>query len=143
MNYGATLAVLVMLAFCFPIALRIAIFSGLPAALASTILWTAVVFAGAAYLVRWQVGRHSVVLEKIARAKAQVEADPENTHSYYVDGEHLVTLLLKLDRRREAAELIDRYARLGGATESEIVALREAWAAANIRKKHGEKIIEA
>lgn len=137
MNYGATLAVMVTLAFCFPIALRGAISLGVPAALASTVLWTGVIFAFAAYIVRWQVGRHSATMDRITRAKKQVAADPENPTSYYVDGEHIALLLLGLDRRREAAELIDRYACLGGAKEADIVMLREAQSIAEVRKKHG------
>ena len=39
--------------------------------------------------------------------------------------------------RSEAAEVIDRYARLGGARESEIVSLREMLLQAERRQKRG------
>lgn len=135
MNYGATLAVMVMLAFCFPLAVRVAALLGMSAAVASAVLWTVVVFALATYAVRWQVGRHSAALEQLAQARAQVQASPEDPRSYFVAGEHLATILLRLGRRREASEIIDRYARLGGAREAEIVALREALGAAGRRKR--------
>lgn len=135
MNYGATLAVMVMLAFCFPLAVRVAALLGMPAAVASAVLWTAVLFVLATYLVRWQVGRHSAELELLAQARAQVQTEPENPRSYFVGQEHLARILLRLGRRREAAEIIDRYSRLGGAKEAEIVALKEALGAAEKRRR--------
>ena len=63
---------------------------------------------------------------------------PQNPRAYFVGGEHLGALLLRLDRRREASEVIDRYARLGGARESEIVALREALARAQRRQRRAQ-----
>jgi hypothetical protein len=66
-----------------------------------------------------------------------VGADPKNPRAYFVSGEHLASLLLRLGRRREAAEVIDRYARLGGARESEIVSLRELLLQAERRQKWG------
>lgn len=135
MNYAATLAVLVMLAFTFPISVRLAAQIGVPEALTASVLGALVTFALAAYLVRWQVYRHSARLARLTQAREQVQTDPENPRAYFVDGEHLGALLLRLGRRREAAEVIDRYARLGGARESEIVALREALGAAERRKR--------
>lgn len=139
MNYAATLAVVVMLAFCFPISVRLAAQLGMPEALTTSVLGAVVVFALAAYLVRWQVGRHSVKLARLAEARAQVAADPDNPRAYFVHDEHLGSILLRLDRRREASEVIDRYARLGGARESEIVALREALSKAERRKRRAER----
>lgn len=135
MNYAATLAVVVMLAFMFPVSVRLAAQLGVPEALTASVLGAVVIFALAAYAVRWQVNRHSARLAVLAQAREQVQADPENPRSYFVNGEHLGALLLRLGRRREAAEVIDRYSRLGGARESEIVALREALGAAERRQR--------
>lgn len=135
MNYAATLAVLVMLAFCFPLSVRLGAQLGVPESLVASILAALVIFALAAYLVRWQVGRHTAQLDVLAQARAQVMADPGNPRAYFVGGEHLGQVLLRLGRRREAAEVIDRYARLGGARESEIVALREALSTAERRQR--------
>ncbi|WP_291424310.1 hypothetical protein [Deinococcus sp.] len=138
MNYAATLTIMVVLAFCFPISVRLAAQLGMPEGFVTTLLVALVIFSLAAYLVRWQVGRHSVLLERLAQARAQIAADPENPRAYFVRGEHLGKLLLRLDRRREAAEVIDRYSRLGGARESEIVALREALGSAERRRRRAE-----
>lgn len=139
MNYAATLAVMVMLAFCFPISVRLAAQIGMPEAVTSSVLGAVVIFSLAAYLVRWQVSRHSATLATLSEAREQVTADPENPRAYFVHGEHLGSILLRLGRRREAAEVIDRYSRLGGARESEIVALREALGAAERRKRRAER----
>ena len=79
------------------------------------LLGALVTFGLATFTVRWQVNRHRAHLARLEAARAQVAADPQNPRAYFVGGEHLGTLLLRLDRRREAAEVIDRYARLGGA----------------------------
>lgn len=135
MNYAATLAVVVMLAFIFPISVRLAGQIGVPEALTTSLLLALTTFTLAAYLVRWQVNRHSVRLLQLTQAREQVLSDPENPRAYFVNGEHLGALLLRLGRRREASEVIDRYARLGGARESEIVALREMLGAAERRQR--------
>lgn len=140
MNYAATLAVMVVLAFCFPLTVRLGGLLGIPEAWAASVLGALLVFGVAAYLVRWQVGRHSVKLSQLDQARAQVAAEPGNPRAYFVGGEHIGEMLLRLGRRREAAEVIDRYARLGGARESEIVALREALSRAESRKRRGESV---
>ena len=139
MNYAATLAVLVVLAFCFPITVRLGVALGIPEALGASVLGAALVFGITAYLVRWQVGRHSLRLSRLTEARAQVAADPDDPRAYFVQGEHLGRMLLALGRRREAAEVIDRYARLGGARESEIVALREALSQAERRQRRAQR----
>ena len=138
MNYAATLAVLVVLAFCFPLTVKLGTALGVPEAWGASVLGAVLVFAAAAYLVRWQVGRHSAKLSRLAAARAQVAADPQSPRAYFVEGDHLGHILLRLGRRREAAEVIDRYSRLGGARESEIVALREALSQAERRKRRAE-----
>lgn len=139
MNYAATLAVLVMLAFCFPLSVRLAAQLGIPEGLVASILGAVIIFALAAYLVRWQVARHSARLQILAQARAQVLADPENPRAYFVREEHLGQILLRLGRRREAAEVVDRYSRLGGARESEIVALREELSSAERRQRRARR----
>lgn len=138
MNYAATLAVMMVLAFCFPITVKLGVALGIPEALGATVLGALLVFGVTAYLVRWQVGRHSQQLSRLAQARAQLAADPDDHRAYFVDGKHLGHLLLDLGRRREAAEVIDRYSRLGGARESEIVALREALGQAERRKRRAQ-----
>ncbi|WP_034385109.1 hypothetical protein [Deinococcus sp. YIM 77859] len=138
MNYAATLAVLVVLAFCFPLTVRLGTQLGVPAVYTASTLGALLTFALATYLVRWQVKRHRATLDRLEAARAQVAADPENPRAYFVRGEHLALILLRLDRRREAAEVIDRYARLGGARESDIVALREALSRAERRQRRAQ-----
>lgn len=139
MNYAATLAVMVMLAFCFPITVRLGAALGIPEAWAASVLGALLVFGVTVYLVRWQVARHSARLDLLRRGREQVAADPENPRAYFIEGEHLGRLLLQLGRRREAAEVIDRYSRLGGARESEIVALSEALGQAERRKRRAQR----
>ena len=138
MNYAATLAVLVILAFTFPLMVRLGTELGVPEAYSAAALGALLTLALATYLVRWQVGRHRRTLDRLAAARAQVIADPENPRAYFVGGEHLGSVLLRLGRRREAAEVIDRYARLAGARESEIVALREALSNAERRQRRAQ-----
>nr|WP_221269862.1 hypothetical protein [Deinococcus budaensis] len=132
------MAVLVILAFTFPLVVRLGTALGVPEAYSAAALGALLTLALATYLVRWQVGRHRVTLDRLAAARAQVTADPENPRAYFVGGEHLGTILLRLGRRREASEVIDRYARLGGARESEIVALREALSNAERRQRRAQ-----
>ncbi len=135
MNYAAALAVLVMLSFCFPLSVRLAAQLGISEGVVASILGAVTIFGLTVYLVRWQVARHSARLSRLTQAREQVLADPENPRAYFVQGQHLAHILLRLGRRREAAEVIDRYARLGGARESEIVALREELSAAERRQR--------
>ena len=138
LNYAATLAVLVVLAFCFPLTVRLGAQVGVPEAIMATTLGALLTFTSTAYLVRWQVRHHRFQLEQLEAARAQVRADPDNPRSYFVRGEHLGAMLLRQGRRREAAEVIDRYARLGGARESEIVALHEALSRAERRQRRAQ-----
>ena len=137
-NYAATLAVLVVLAFCFPLTVRLGAGLGVSETISFSVLGALLTFVLATYLVRWQVGRHRQELTRLEKARAQILADPENPRSYFVGDEHLGALLLRLDRRREAAEVIDRYARLGRARESDIVALREALSRAQRRQRRAQ-----
>lgn len=138
LNYAATLAVLVVLSFCFPLTVRLGVQVGVPEAIMATTLGALLTFTSTAYLVRWQVRHHRHQLEQLEAARAQVRADPDNPRSYFVRGEHLGAMLLRQGRRREAAEVIDRYSRLGGARESEIVALHEALSRAERRQRRAQ-----
>lgn len=135
MNYAATLAVLVVLAFSFPVTVRLSAQAGIPEALFTTLVGVIFTFFMTAYLVRWKVNRHSLRLTRLSRAREQVIQDPNNPTAYFVEGEHLAIILLRMSRRREAADIIDRYSRVGGAKESEIIALREALSQAERRKR--------
>ena len=137
MNYAASLAVVVVLTFFFPLAVRVGLYYDVPRSLVIIALSAVLTFVAATLVIRWQVGRHRDAAALLELARAQVGADPQNPRAYFVGGEHLAGLLLRLDRRREAAEVIDRYARLGGARESEIVALRELLVQAERRQKRG------
>ncbi|MFC6590641.1 hypothetical protein ACFP81_00365 [Deinococcus lacus] len=124
MNYAATLAVMAVLAFGFPLLVKLGTELGLPAVYASALLWSLVVFCVTVWTVRWQVARHSQRVTLLTAARAQVAAQPQNPEAYFLEGRHLASRLLDVGRPREAAEVIDRYSRLGGARESDIVALR-------------------
>jgi len=136
-NYAASLAVVVVLTFFFPLAVRVGLYYDVPRSLVLIALSAVLTFVAATLVIRWQVGRHRDAAALLELARAQVGADPQNPRAYFVGGEHLAGLLLRLDRRREAAEVIDRYARLGGARESEIVSLRELLVQAERRQKRG------
>jgi hypothetical protein len=135
MNYAASLALVAVLTFFFPIAVRIGTFYDIPRTLLNITLLAVITFASATLLIRWQVGRYRDAAELLDLARAQVRTDPQNPRAYFVGGEHLAGMLLRLGRRREAAEVIDRYARLGGARESEIVSLRQLQHQAERRQK--------
>lgn len=135
MNYAATLAVLVVLTFSFPLGLRVGDYLGLRETLVLAALGSTLIFVLAVVVIRWQVIRDRSVAQQVELARRQVAADPGNPRAYFVGGEHLASVLLGQGRRREAAEIIDRYAQLGGAREAEIIALREALSRAERRQR--------
>lgn len=130
-NYAALLAVMVLLAFCFPMAVHLGESLGLSAGTAAVALWSLLVFALAFTFVRWQVARERQRAAQLEQGRMQVLERPSDSAAYFVGGQHLALLLLQRGRRREAAELIDRYAQLGGAREAEILMLREALSSAS------------
>ena len=138
MNYAATLAVLMVLAFVFPLLVRFAATYGLERSTTTTTLLVIGSFGFAVWAIRTRVAVHRTHLERLATAREQIESDPSNPRAFFAEGEHIGLLLLRLGRRREASEIIDRYARLGGARESEIQALREALARAERRRRRNE-----
>ncbi|ADY26312.1 hypothetical protein Deipr_1160 [Deinococcus proteolyticus MRP] len=131
MNYAALLAVMVLLAFGFPVALRLGEYLGLAAGTTAVALWSVLVFAMALTFVRWRVSRERLSAEQLEQGRCQILEHPADPAAYYVNGQHLALLLLARGRRREAAELIDRFARLGGARDAEILTLQEALSSAN------------
>ncbi|WP_189643401.1 hypothetical protein [Deinococcus piscis] len=131
MNYAALLAVMVLLAFFFPVALRLGEYLGLGAGTTAVALWSALVFALALTFVRWRVSRERISAGQLEQGRRQILERPTDPAAYHVGGQHLALLLLERGRRREAAELIDRYARLGGARDAEILALQEALSSAD------------
>lgn len=134
-NYAATLAVLVVLAFCFPLSERLAAQTGLSEVVVVAALLGLVTFLVAANSVRRRVNAHRDLLAQLQQAREQVGATPQDPEAYYVDGQHLAAMLLRLGRRREASEIIDRYAQLGGARETDIIRLREALSRAESRQR--------
>lgn len=136
-NYAASLAVVVLLTFFFPLSMRIASFYGVPRALSASILAGALIFAVTTALIRRRVMHFRRLTARLEAARAQVESAPQERRSYFVEGEHLATTLLRLGRRREAAEVTDQYALLEGVPEVDIRALREAISLAEQKQRRG------
>lgn len=134
-NYAATLAVLMVLAFVFPLLVRFAADHGLARSTATTALVVLTAFGFAVTAIRARVANHRLALEQLGAARAQIERDPHDPHAFFVNGDHVGAVLLRLGRRREANEMIDRYAQLSGARESEIMALRAQLARAARRRR--------
>jgi hypothetical protein len=112
MNYAALLALLAVLAFSFPVLVRLAQRQGVPEA--GAIL--AALF-GALFLLGWLLIRERVMHYRIATAKiellrAQVAANPDSPASYVLSGEHLGDLLARTGRRREALEVFGHCLKL-------------------------------
>ena len=137
MNYAASLAVVVVLTFFFPLAVRIGLYYDVSRSSVVATLLAVLIFVAATLFIRWQVARTRAASATLELARSQVNTDPLNPRAYYVQGEHLAGVLLRLGRRREASAIIDRYARLGGARESEIAALRELLTQTERRQKRG------
>lgn len=135
MNYAASLAVVVLLTFFFPLTMRIASLYGVPRALSAGVLGGLFIFAVATYLIRFQVMRFRRLSLRLDKARAQIAANPGEARAYFVEGEHLATTLLRLGRRREATEVTNSYAQLAGVQEVELLALREAIAQTEKRQR--------
>lgn len=134
-NYAASLATIVVLAFFFPLMVRFASGYGVSRSLSASTLAVVLTFVTATYLIRFQVTRHRHSSTKLDAARAQVALQPDQARAYFVDGEHLAAMLLRMGRRREASDVIDRYAQLAGATESDILMLRETLTKAQRRQR--------
>jgi len=74
MNYAASLAVVVILTFFFPLAVKVGLWYDVPRSLVNTTLGTLVMFVTATLVIRSQVGRHRRAAEQLDLARAQVGA---------------------------------------------------------------------
>lgn len=109
MNYAALLAVLVVLTFAFPALVRFTRAQGIAQGWAIAAAVCGAVFVLAWYLIRERVQRDRLTREKVERIRAQVSQHPEDSEAFFLDGEHLGDLLVKLKRRDEALEVFERY----------------------------------
>ncbi len=128
-NYAATLAVLVVLAFFFPLAVRVASRFEVPLALSASALSALGLLVLAGMLIRWRVSWYQHLSARVAAGLAQVEAAPTDAASYHMEGEHLSLLLLRLGRRRAALDILERYACVPGVEAHHMEALRARLAA--------------
>ena len=74
MNYAASLAVVVVLTFFFPLAVRVGLYYDVPRSLVSTTLGAVITFVAATLLIRWQVGHSRRMAEQLELGRAQVGA---------------------------------------------------------------------
>lgn len=123
-NYAATLAVLAVLAFFFPLGVRLARELGVPSTLSDSAFGALAVLALAALLIRWRVSWFRSLSGRAQTGREQLMAAPQQPEAYHVDGEHLGLILLRLGRRREAEGVIERYAALPGVPPDEVTELR-------------------
>lgn len=112
MNYAAVLAFVMVFAFSFPVLVRIANSVGVAR---STIVISVVLLAFLLFLTQWvrmRVSRYRTTVSKIEQAKAQTSQSPNSDSAYYVGGEHLGELLLRVGKRREAIAVYERFLEL-------------------------------
>lgn len=124
MNYAATLAVLAVLAFFFPLGVRLSRELGVPSTLSDSAFGALGVLALAMLLIRWRVAWFRSLSGRAQTAREQVLAAPQQPEAYHVEGEHLALILLRLGRRREAERVIESYAALPGVPPDEVQELR-------------------
>jgi hypothetical protein len=108
-NYAALLAVLVVLTFAFPAMVRFTRAQGIPQGWAIAAAICGAVFVLAWYLIRERVQRDRLTREKVERIRAQIEERPLDSEAFFLDGEHIGDLLVRLRRREEALEIFGRY----------------------------------
>jgi tetratricopeptide (TPR) repeat protein len=108
-NYAALLVVLVVLTFAFPAMVRFTRAQGIQQgwAIAATICGAAFVLAW--YFIRERVQRDRLTREKIDSIRAQLDQQPDDPEAFFLNGEHIGDLLVKLKRRDEALEIFERY----------------------------------
>ena len=109
MNYAALLVVLVVLTFAFPAMVRFTRAEGIPQGWAIAAALCGAVFVLAWYFIRERVQRDRVTREKIERIEQQLNERPEEPAAFFLNGEHLGDLLVKLKRSEEALEVFGRY----------------------------------
>jgi hypothetical protein len=124
MNYAGVLAVVMVLAFLFPLLVRLGSMLGMPRPDTLTALLVGILLAGAWYGIRKAVHLHRLRLERINRVRQNILEQPENPETYFDQGEHLGNLLIRIGRRREAKAIFEHYSSLEGAMDLEREKLR-------------------
>ena len=112
MNYAALLGVLVVLAFAFPVLVRVARAQGVPQSWSVVSGILGAVFVVAWFLIRQRVKRYRDTAEKVDQIKTQIQAHPDDTEAYFLENQHLGDLLWSINRRHEAIEVFEQYLKL-------------------------------
>jgi hypothetical protein len=113
-NYAALLAVLVLLGLAFPILVRVAQANGVSQAGSIIAAMIGATFVLAWFLIRQRVANYRANMVRIERIKQQLEARPGSTEAFFDDNEHVGDLLIRVNRRREALAMFERYLALEG-----------------------------
>jgi predicted PurR-regulated permease PerM len=124
-NYAALLVVLVVLTFAFPPLVRLAQSRGVPQSWALVAAVLGAVFVLAWYLVRQRVQRYREATERVATIRGQLEASPDDPEAYFLNGDHLGDLLILMNRRHEALEVLETYLNLELARGKRLPALEQ------------------
>lgn len=109
MNYAAVLAVLMVLAFAFPMLVRIASYWDVPRSSAVITGLLCTILGIAWWWIQAQVLQHREVLKRIEQARQRVSVAPQDHQAYFIQNEHLGDLLLRAGKRREAIEVFEAY----------------------------------
>ncbi len=136
MNYAALLVVLLVLTFAFPAMVRFTRAEGIPQGWAIAAAICGAVFVLAWYFIRERVQRDRVTREKVDQIRQQINDRPEEPEAFFLNGEHIGDLLVKLKRTEEALEVFGRYLALEKAQgralpklEARVASLRSALSA--------------
>jgi hypothetical protein len=108
-NYAALLVVLVVLTFAFPAMVRLTRAQGIPQGWAIAAAICGAVFVLAWYFIRERVQRDRATREKVDQIRQQLTDRPEDPTAFFLNGEHIGDLLIKLKRFEEAIEVFGRY----------------------------------
>lgn len=109
MNYAALLAVLVVLTFAFPAMVRFTRAQGIEQGWAIAATICGAVFVLAWYFIRERVQRDRVTREKVDQIRAQIAEHPDDSKAFFLNGEHIGDLLVKLRRHEEAVAIFGQY----------------------------------
>lgn len=112
MNYAALLAVLVVLGLAFPVLVRFANANGVSQSVSIVAAVFGAVLVLAWFFIRQRVATYRQVGERVERLKAKLEANPDNPEAFFDQNEHLGDLLIRINRRREALAVFERYVAL-------------------------------
>jgi hypothetical protein len=111
-NYAALLAVLALLGLAFPILVRVAQANGVSQAGSIIAAILGATFVLAWFLIRQRVANYRANMTRIERIKQQLEVQPGKTEAFFDDNEHVGDLLIRVNRRREALAMFERYLEL-------------------------------